>query len=173
MKKSKTPAFVPIAEQKTIVLPPTVTDVEKSSDMNVEFLSHSEAETENFASNLAKKIYDNGYRAVAFYGDLGAGKTAFTRGLCRGAGYKGEVTSPTFAIMHEYLGGDFPVYHFDMYRVIGEDGLYSCGFFDYVDTDALLVIEWSENISEFFPENTLKIEILRGKEENDRIIKIG
>lgn len=141
--------------------------------MQKEFISHSEKQTEEYAAQCAQKIYNEGYRAVAFFGDLGAGKTAFTRGICRGAGYKGEVTSPTFAIMHEYLGGEFPIYHFDMYRVIGEDGLYSCGFFDYVDTDALLVIEWSENVVEFLPENTLKIEILRGNDENERIIKIG
>lgn len=141
--------------------------------MQIEFVSHSEKETLDFAADLAFEIYNNGYCAVAFCGDLGAGKTAFTRGLCKGAGYNGEVTSPTFAIMHEYIGGAFPIYHFDMYRVTGEDSLYSCGFFDYVDTDALLVIEWSENINEFLPENTLTIEILRGVDENERIIKIG
>lgn len=160
-------------EQETAVLQHSVTAVVESFNMHTQYISHSEAETENIASKLAKDIYEKGYRAIAFFGNLGAGKTAFTRGLCRGAGYKGEVTSPTFAIMHEYIGGEFPIYHFDMYRVIGEDGLYSCGFFDYVDTDALLVIEWSENISEFLPENTLNIEILRGTEENERIIKIG
>ncbi len=160
-------------ELETAVLPHSATVAVKSFNMHIQYISHSESETESIASNIAIELYEKGYRTVAFLGALGAGKTAFTRGLCRGAGYNGEVTSPTFAIMHEYIGGEFPIYHFDMYRVVGEDGLYSCGFFDYVDTDALLVIEWSENVEEFLPENTLKIEILRGAEETERIINIG
>ena len=71
----------------------------------------------------------------------------------------------------EYIGGKFPIYHFDMYRVVGEDSLYSSGFYDYLDGDSLVVIEWSENVVDYLPDNVLKIDIRRGRNDNERIIR--
>ena len=98
------------------------------------------------------------------------GKTAFTRGLCRGLGVDDGVSSPTFALVNEY-SGKFNIYHFDMYRVTTWDDLYSTGFFDYIDT-GVLVIEWSENIEGALPDNALKITISRGENDDQRIFEI-
>ena len=97
------------------------------------------------------------------------GKTAFTRGLCRGLGIAEGVSSPTFALVNEYRG-KFPVYHFDMYRVTSWEDLYSTGFFDYLD-NGVLVIEWSENIEGALPDNSVRITISRGDDENQRIFE--
>lgn len=110
---------------------------------------------------------------IAYRGGLGAGKTAFTCGLVKGAGLtNAEVSSPTFALVNEYKGSDFSIYHFDMYRIQSEEGLESTGFFDYDFENNIAVIEWSENISEFLPESTIYITITP-KEENEREITIG
>jgi tRNA threonylcarbamoyladenosine biosynthesis protein TsaE len=91
---------------------------------------------------------------------MGMGKTAFTRGLCRGLNIDdSEVSSPTFALVHQYEGKDLTLYHFDMYRVDGVDDLYSTGFFDYLDYGGILAIEWSENIESALPNNTIYITI--------------
>lgn len=100
------------------------------------------------------------------------GKTAFTRGVMRGLGADDVVTSPTFALVNEYSSPKFTVYHFDMYRVTTWDDLYSTGFFDYLDTGAILLIEWSENIEGALPDDTIFISISQGESENDRIISI-
>jgi tRNA threonylcarbamoyladenosine biosynthesis protein TsaE len=109
-----------------------------------EFISHSPAETENFAEKLANSL--TGGEIIAFKGPMGMGKTCFTRGLARGLGFNGQVTSPTFAIVNEYLGGRLSLYHFDMYRIEGWEDLYSCGYFDYMETGGVIAAEWSENI---------------------------
>ncbi len=134
-------------------------------------VSNSYKETEKTAADLAEKI--SGSAVIAMTGDLGAGKTAFVRGLARALGYEGEVSSPTFAIVHEYIGGRLPVYHFDMYRVDSWDSLYSTGFFDYMDTESVLAVEWSENIENALPENLITVDIKRGENENSRIITIS
>ncbi len=112
---------------------------------------------------------------IAFRGGLGAGKTAFTSGLVLGAGlHKAEVSSPTFAIVNEYRGNDITVYHFDMYRIISEEGLESTGFFDYDFEDNIAVIEWSENIAEFLPKNTIFVTIsVTGENDREIIIEGG
>lgn len=130
--------------------------------------SNSCLETEQFGEKLAKRL--NGNEIIALYGDLGAGKTALTRGICKGLDVKNSVSSPTYAIVNEY-SGKFTVYHFDMYRVKSIDDLYSTGYFDYID-NGILIIEWSENIDSILPENVIKINISYGKKENERIIKI-
>ena len=89
------------------------------------------------------------------------GKTCFTKGLAKGIGYNGEVNSPTFAIMNEYIGGRLPIYHFDMYRIEGWEDLDSCGFFDAMDSGGVLAVEWSENIAGALPEDTIFISIER------------
>ena len=98
------------------------------------------------------------------------GKTAFTRGLCRGLGIADGVSSPTFALVNEYRGS-FNVYHFDMYRVNTWDDLYSTGFFDYIGA-GVLVIEWSENIESALPDDAVRIRIKRGEGDDSRIFEI-
>lgn len=98
------------------------------------------------------------------------GKTAFTRGLCRGLGVNDGVSSPTFALVNEYHG-KHNIYHFDMYRVTSWDDLYSTGFFDYLDK-GILVIEWSENIEGALPENAIRINISKGNSDDERIFEI-
>jgi len=103
-----------------------------------EFISKSPAQTEKFGSELGKtlKIGD----AVAIFGDMGAGKTVFVRGLASGMGLKAFVSSPTFALVHEYPGNP-PLFHFDMYRINSWDDLYSTGFFDYMDTGGVIIMQ--------------------------------
>ena len=131
-------------------------------------MSNSPAETEKIGEKLAQSL--KGTEVIALFGGLGMGKTAFTRGLCRGLGIDDGVSSPTFALVNEY-SGKFNIYHFDMYRVTTWDDLYSTGFFDYVDT-GVLVIEWSENIEGALPDNALKITISRGENDDQRIFEI-
>lgn len=105
------------------------------------------------------------------FGGMGMGKTAFTRGLARGLGIGEGVSSPTFALVHEYRGR-LPVYHFDMFRVTGWDDLYSTGFFDYLESGGVLVIEWSENIEAAIPPEAIRITIRRGANDSERIFQI-
>ena len=135
------------------------------------FVTKSAAETAEVAYNLGIKILSGA--VIAFTGDLGAGKTTFIKGLARGLGYLGEVSSPTFAIVHEYVGGRLPLYHFDMYRVDGWESLYSTGFFDYMETESVLVVEWSENIENALPDDLITVDIKRGNDDNERIITIS
>ena len=110
---------------------------------------------------------------VALFGDLGAGKTAFTRGFVRGAGIDAHVSSPTFSLVNEYTSGGKTVYHFDMYRISSPDDLYSTGFFDYLDEGATLVIEWSENIESDLPDDCIRITINKTGDENQRMLCIS
>ena len=93
---------------------------------------------------------------VAYLGDLGMGKTVFTRGLAAGLGYKGRVTSPTFAIVNEYEGGRLPLFHFDMYRLNSADDLFDIGWEDYLARGGVCAVEWSENVADALPENTVR-----------------
>lgn len=135
-----------------------------------QFISHSTNETEAFAAQFAESLLPN--TVVAYRGSMGMGKTAFTRGVMKGLGADDVVTSPTFALVNEYSSPKYTVYHFDMYRVTTWDDLYSTGFFDYLDTGAILLIEWSENIEGALPDDTIFISIAQGESENDRIISI-
>ena len=112
-----------------------------------------------------------GGEVIAFTGPMGMGKTAFTRGLVLALGGGDVVSSPTFALVNEY-DARLTVQHFDMYRVSGWDDLYSTGFFDYLDTDNVLVIEWSENIDGALPENTIYVHMEKGETETERIVTI-
>lgn len=134
----------------------------------VKFISSSASETENIGKKLAKKLKGN--EVIALFGGLGAGKTAFTRGLSEGLGFEDGVSSPTFALVHEYEG-KFPIFHFDMYRVTTYDDLYSTGFFDYIG-NGILVIEWSENIEGVLPNDAIRITI-KPLSENEREITIS
>lgn len=134
-----------------------------------QYFSTSENDTMQIAADFAKEC--SGGTVIAFTGGLGMGKTAFTRGFLRGLNNNARVSSPTFALVNDY-GGTPTVYHFDMYRVGDIDDLYSTGYFDYLSEDAMLLIEWSENITDFLPENTVFVEIRKGEQDNERIITI-
>lgn len=132
------------------------------------YKSCSVEETEKIAFELSEKL--NGTEVIAMYGDLGAGKTAFTRGLVKGFKFDDTVSSPTFSLVNEYRG-DFPIYHFDMYRIDSWEDLYSIGFFDYMG-NGLIVIEWSENIEGALPDDVVKVTITKGVSEDERLIEI-
>ena len=119
------------------------------------YITNSPEETEKLDFENEKKL--SGGEVIAYRGGLGMGKTCFTRGLAAGLGYTGEVTSPTFALINEYLGGRLPLYHFDMYRIIGWEDLYSTGFFEYLEQGGVIAAEWSENIENALPENTVTV----------------
>ena len=131
-------------------------------------VTNSAQETEQLGERLAKQL--NGAETIALFGGLGMGKTAFTRGLCRGLGTGEVVSSPTFALVNEY-SGRCPVYHFDMYRVTSWDDLYSTGFFDY-EGNGVLVIEWSENIEGALPGDAIRVTIERGEHDEQRVFTI-
>ncbi len=137
--------------------------------MAEQFITHSPQETGELARRLAQDL--KGGEVIAFTGGMGAGKTAFTRGLVMGLGAGDVVSSPTFALVNEYAGR-LTVEHFDMYRVESWDDLYSTGFFDYLDTDCVLVIEWSENIQGALPDGVISIDLQPGDKDQDRIITI-
>ena len=128
-------------------------------------VTNSAQETEQLGERLAAGL--KGGQVLALFGPMGMGKTAFTRGLARGLGVSGEVSSPTFALVHEH-SGKIPLYHFDMFRVDSWDDLYSTGFFDYLESGGVLVIEWSENIEGALPEDAVRITISQGEGENQR-----
>lgn len=129
--------------------------------------SHSYAETVRIAADFAKTLAPGA--VVAYLGDLGAGKTAFTAGLAKGLGLTVDVTSPTFAICNTYQQAGVTLHHFDMYRVDSWDDLYSTGFFDYLDTGAYLAIEWSENVYGALPPDTQMVRITKDGEQGRTI----
>lgn len=131
------------------------------------FISDSPQSTEEFAAKLAESVM--GGTVIAMKGDLGAGKTCFTRGFAKGMGYDGDVNSPTFAIVNEYLGGRLPVYHFDMYRISGWEDLYTTGYFEYMESGGVLIIEWSENIESALPEDVITVTIEKCGDEKRKI----
>lgn len=132
------------------------------------FTSECEIDTEKIAADFAKKLNKGDF--IAFFGDLGSGKTAFVRGLasklCPGA----RVASPTFAIVNEYRGNP-DIYHFDMYRITDDDSLYSTGFYDYFDRGGIIAVEWSENIPFGLPDERYDV-IFSKTSENGRRIEI-
>ncbi len=137
--------------------------------MNSVYVSNSPAETKKIAAELATMLH--GGEVIAFYGDLGQGKTCFVTGLAEALGFTGEVSSPTFAIINEYIGGRLNLYHFDMYRVSTWDDLYSTGYFDYLESGGVLAIEWSENIKNALPNDAINVTIKR-LDETKREISI-
>ncbi|MBQ9330100.1 MAG: tRNA (adenosine(37)-N6)-threonylcarbamoyltransferase complex ATPase subunit type 1 TsaE [Oscillibacter sp.] len=137
----------------------------------MEYLSRSEAETEALGARLAAVLSPG--TVVAYRGGLGMGKTAFTRGLARGLGFSGRVTSPTFTIVNEYEGGRLPLFHFDMYRLAGADDLFDIGWEEYLDRGGVCAVEWSEQAEEALPPGSVLVSIARAEgAENGRIITI-
>jgi len=110
------------------------------------YLTHAPEETEALGEHLASVLKAGD--VIAFYGDLGAGKTAFTRGLARGLGIQGPVVSPTYTIVNEYLSGKLPLFHFDMYRLETADDLFDIGWEDYLERGGICAVEWSENVED-------------------------
>ena len=136
----------------------------------MQFVSHSTQETEQFGEEVAKSL--RGGDVLAFTGSLGMGKTAFTRGLARGLGCCGRVTSPTFTIVNEY-DGKTPLFHFDMYRLGSSDELFDIGWDDYLARGGVCAVEWSERVSDALPDDTIYVDIARGEEdENMRTITV-
>ena len=132
-------------------------------------ITNSACETEIFAEKIGRQVKSG--TVIAYFGGLGMGKTAFTRGLAKGMGITADVSSPTFAIVNDY-GGNPPLVHFDMYKVDSWDDLYSSGFFDYLDMGAVLAVEWSENIENALPEGTVRVTIEQGESAEQRIITV-
>lgn len=134
-----------------------------------EFFSHSPENTAEIAEKVAESL--SGGEVIAYIGGMGMGKTCFTRALAKALGFKGTVNSPTFAIVNEYRGGRLPLFHFDMYRVESWEDLDSCGFFDYIEENGVMAIEWSENISGALSDSSIFITFEKTG-ENDRKITI-
>lgn len=136
----------------------------------IEFVSTSYEDTLKKAASFAKNCKKG--TVIGFLGGLGMGKTAFTSGFVKGLGINADVSSPTFAICNEYIGDNDKVYHFDMYRIDSWDDLYSTGFFDFLETDAYIIAEWSENIFGALPDDAVIIEIEKlGENERHFVIK--
>lgn len=136
----------------------------------MEVRTHSEGETEKLGEQMGRTL--PAHTVLAFTGDLGAGKTAFTRGLARGLGIRERVTSPTFTIVNEYEGGRLPLFHFDMYRLESSDELFDIGWEDYLARGGICAVEWSEKVSDAL-EGAVRIDIRRGEGETERIITVS
>ena len=132
----------------------------------MEFITNSPEETEKIGAALAQVLVPGS--VIAYRGDLGAGKTAFTRGLAKGLGCGEMVTSPTYTIVNEYLGGRLPLFHFDMYRLRSSDDLFDIGWDDYLDRSGVCAVEWSENVAEAL-ENPITVTIEKTGPESRRI----
>lgn len=130
----------------------------------MEYLSHSEQETEALGAALAQRLH--GGDVIAYRGDLGAGKTAFTRGLARGLGCTGRVTSPTFTIVNEYEG-EIPLFHFDLYRLGDEEELWDIGWEDYLGRGGVCAVEWSESFPGAIPPEAVTVTIRCCPENED------
>lgn len=136
----------------------------------MEFISHSPAETETLGEALGKILTPG--TVLAYRGDLGAGKTAFTRGLARGLGAGERVTSPTYTIVNEYLSGRMPLFHFDMYRLGSSDELFDIGWEDYLERGGVCAVEWSENVADALTD-AITVTIEKTGEETRRITLEG
>ena len=136
----------------------------------MEHVTNSPEETEALGEMLAGRLEPG--TVIAFTGDLGAGKTAFVRGLARGLGIAERVTSPTFTIVNEYEGGRLPLFHFDMYRLGSADELFDIGWEDYLARGGVCAVEWSENVSDALDNDCLRVDIRRGERDDQRRITI-
>ena len=136
----------------------------------MERFSASEQETEALGEALVARLSPGA--VVAFTGDLGAGKTAFVRGMARGLGITQRVTSPTFTIVNEYEGGRLPLFHFDLYRLGSSDELFDIGWEDFLRRGGICAVEWSENVADALEADTVFVDIRRGQDPNHRIISM-
>jgi len=132
--------------------------------------TNSTEETEALGRSLADALRPGD--VIAFTGDLGAGKTAFTRGLASGLGIRTRVTSPTFTIVNEYEGGRLPLFHFDMYRLGSSEELFDIGWEDYLSRGGVCAVEWSEIVDGALEGAPIRVDIRRGAHDNQRLITI-
>ncbi|MBQ6889433.1 MAG: tRNA (adenosine(37)-N6)-threonylcarbamoyltransferase complex ATPase subunit type 1 TsaE [Oscillospiraceae bacterium] len=130
------------------------------------YLTNSPEETQALGAKLGAKLQPGA--VIAYRGDLGAGKTAFTRGIAQGLGASDMVTSPTYTIVNEYLSGRMPLFHFDMYRLPDSDSLFDIGWEDYLERGGVCAVEWSENVADAM-EDAIIISIEKTGEESRRI----
>ncbi len=130
------------------------------------YLTNSPEETQALGAKLGAKLQPGA--VIAYRGDLGAGKTAFTRGIAQGLGASDMVTSPTYTIVNEYLSGRIPLFHFDMYRLPDSDSLFDIGWEDYLERGGVCAVEWSENVADAM-EDAIIISIEKTGEESRRI----
>ena len=137
----------------------------------MEWVTHSPEETISLAEKIGRKLHAGDI--LAYFGDLGAGKTTFTRGLAVGMGLPDRVTSPTFNLVHAYGMPPLQLVHFDMYRISGEEELETTGFYDYAPEESVFAIEWAENIETALPENTIRITFQQLGDNDRRIILEG
>ena len=136
----------------------------------MEFITHNPSETEEVGKTLARQLQPG--TVIAYRGDLGAGKTAFTRGLAAGLGCREAVTSPTYTIVNEYLTGRLPLFHFDMYRLASSDELFDIGWEDYLERGGVCAVEWSENVADAM-EDAIVVTIEKLGEDTRRITITG
>ncbi len=136
----------------------------------MERISNSPQDTEALGAALAQVCWPG--CTVAFRGDLGAGKTAFVRGMAQGLGITDRVTSPTFTIVNEYTGGRLPLFHFDLYRLGGAEELFDIGWDDFLARGGICAVEWSETIQEVLEPETIYVDIRRGESQESRVITI-
>ena len=136
----------------------------------MEYVTNGEGETEELGRRLGERLKPGA--VVAFTGDLGAGKTAFTRGLARGLGISQRVTSPTFTIVNEYDGGRLPLFHFDLYRLSSSEELFDIGWEDYLSRGGVCAVEWSERADDALEEDTIRVDIRRGEGDGQRRLKV-
>ena len=136
----------------------------------MEFITHSPEQTEAVGAALGKLLQPG--TVIAYQGDLGAGKTAFTRGVACGLGAKESVTSPTYTIVNEYLSGKYPLFHFDMYRLASSDDLFDIGWEDYLERGGVCAVEWSENVADAL-ENAIIVTIEKLGEDSRKITVEG
>ena len=138
--------------------------------MTKEYTTAGEEQTEALGVRLGQLIQPGA--VIAYTGDLGAGKTAFTRGLARGLCIPDRVTSPTFTIVNEYEGGRLPLFHFDMYRLGSSDELFDIGWEDYLARGGVCAVEWSENVDDALDEDAIRVDIRRGAQDDQRVISV-
>ena len=135
-----------------------------------EYITNSAQQTEQLGEKLGQLLTPG--TVLAYTGDLGAGKTAFTRGLARGLEIPERITSPTFTIVNEYEGGRLPLFHFDMYRLGSSDELFDIGWEDYLIRGGVCAVEWSENVDDVLDADTIRVDIRRGDSDDQRRITI-
>ena len=138
--------------------------------MQCEYITNSAQQTEQLGEKLGRILTPG--TVLAYTGDLGAGKTAFTRGLAKGLEITERITSPTFTIVNEYEGGRLPLFHFDMYRLGSSDELFDIGWEDYLVRGGVCAVEWSENVDDVLDSDTIRVDIRRGESDDQRRITI-
>ena len=138
----------------------------------MEYKSYSTEETEKIAFDIARTL--KGGELITLDGDLGAGKTAFVRGLAKGLGITDTVVSPTFTIVNEYRHGKIPLFHFDVYRINSSDEMYDIGWDDYLNSEGIIVVEWAENIRDIITDGHIEINITKNLDisEDYRVISV-